>query len=232
MYRGACDVYPTAQIANIWSVWRIYRLILVQIKLQLAASIRQVASDHDHTTQEDKHMNDIMDTTRHTREIEGLLDFLCHSVPFYLGNRTGPTSFSDMDNSELVFPSYHDLPPTDDALLSYLRSDCYVSRVDHRRHVVLHGALHIMCILAYHIGLFAEARDLLITQLFGHEQERGIAEQFVRSVYLLRLFPSGSSFGTGPDDSGVETQNGDLKLSKVEAMASTVRQRLWTVSVL
>lgn len=232
LYQGACDVYPTVQIANIWSVWRIYRLLLIQIKLQLAASIRKLARDQKHAIQEDKHMDDIMDITRHTRENQELLDSLCHSVPFYLGNRRVPAVFSDMENSELVFPSYHDLQPTDEAFLSYLGSDCYVSRVDHRRHVVLHGALHVMSILAYHIGLFAEARSLPVIQTFGHEQKNWISEQFLRSVYLLRLIPEGPSLDAGHYDREVETQFGDMEVSKVEAMASTIRRRLWTISIL
>ena len=231
VYQGACDVYPTVQIANIWSVWRIYRLILIQIKFQLAARIRKLVWDQRHAMQEDKNMDDIMDSTRHSRENQELLDSLCHSVPFYLGNRRVPAVFSDMENSELIFPSYHDLQPTDDAFLSYLGSDCYVSRVDHRRHVVLHGALHIMSILAYHIELFAEARSLRVTQAFSHEQRNWISEQFLRSVYLLRLIPETSSLDAGHYDRAVGTQLGDLEVSKVEAMASTIRQRLWTLSI-
>lgn len=232
VYQGACDVYPTVQIANIWSVWRIYRLLLIQIKLQLAASFRKLACDQKHAIQEDRNMDDIMDTTRHIRENQELLDSLCHSVPFYLGNRRVPAVFSDMENSELIFPSYHNLQSTDDAFLSYLESDCYVSSADHRRHVVLHGALHIMSILAYHIGLFAEARSLRLTETFGHEQKNWISEQFLRSAYLLRLIPEGPSLDTAHYDRAVETQFGDMEVSKVEAMASTIRRRLWTISIL
>jgi Fungal Zn(2)-Cys(6) binuclear cluster domain/Fungal specific transcription factor domain len=232
MYQGTCDVYPSLQIANIWSVWRIYRLILVQIKLQLAIAIRKLASDQEHAMQEDKHIDEIMDSSRHTREYEELVDSLCHSVPFYLGNRTVPAVLSDMENSELMFPSYHDLEPTDDAFLRYLVSDCYVSRIDHDRHVIVHGALHIMSILAYLTGLFAEARNLRVTRTFRQEQKNWISEQFLRSLCLLRLKPEGSSLNTAHYDPIVETQYGDLKVSEVEAVASTMRQRLWTISVL
>jgi hypothetical protein len=215
-------------------VWRIYRIVLVQIKLQLAAGIRKFAWDQAHAMQEDKHMENIMDSAMHTRENQELVDSICHSVPFYLGNRRVPAVFSDMENSDLVFPGYHDLQPTDDAFLRYLVSDCYVSRADHSRHVILHGALHITSILAYLIGLFAETRSLQVTQTLGQEQRKWISKQFLRSLYLLRMIPEGSllNTNTGHHDRIFETQHDDLKASEVEAMASTMRERLWTVSII
>jgi Fungal Zn(2)-Cys(6) binuclear cluster domain/Fungal specific transcription factor domain len=232
MYQDACDVYPSIQIANIWNVWRIYRIVLVQIKLQLAARIRKFSWDQAHAMQEDENMEDIMDSARHARENQELVDSLCHSVPFYLSNRRFPAVFSDMENSELMFPSYHDLQPTDDAFLRYLASDCYVSRADHSRHVILHGALHIMSILAYLIGLFAESRSLQVTQTLGQEQRNWISKQFLRSLYLLRMIPEGSLLNTGHHDRIVKTQHDDLNVLDVEAMASTMRERLWTLSIL
>lgn len=230
-YQGACDIYPNVQIANIWNAWRTYRLILGQIKLRSAKDLLAIVQAQQGTTLDDAHINDITGQARHTCEAQELVDAICYSIPFYLGNCTEHASLSAMENPQLMFPSYHDLQPFDEAYLQYLVSDNYVSKVDHARHTVMHGPLHVLSILTYLVGLIAGERSLMAPSTLRQEQEHWISEQFHRALLIRGLDSPRSSHPEGQNGC-VQSQQAIVSLSKANASATTVKQWLWTLNIL
>lgn len=151
-YDGSCDIYPSVQIANIWNTWRTYRLIVEHIKMELTQEPLIVFHGEEFTLPPHN------TGAQHIREIQDLIEPMCRSIPFYLGNCSQPMSFTNIDNPQLVFPSYHDLSSTDEAFVNYKHSDHYATKIDHYRHVALHGPLHALSILSNLIGLLSEER--------------------------------------------------------------------------
>ncbi|KAF4959081.1 hypothetical protein FGADI_1959 [Fusarium gaditjirri] len=135
-YRGACDIYPSIQVANIWNTWRIYCLILEDIKGQLTKSSALSAVRHF----DDK--NSISDYaifwTSNERRVQDLVDSICLSVPFYLGNCNYPTDMLSAGSSDIIYPSYHDLPVDDEGYVRFKASDHPCNKCFILRHRYIH----------------------------------------------------------------------------------------------
>lgn len=224
-YHGACDIYPSVQIVNIWNTWRIYRLILEQAKFRLtnylAVSLNEASS-----TQNDLNTGDV------TGEVHELVDSTCFSIPFYLGNCTCPGILANMENPHNKFPSDHDLTPNDEAFLNYKMSDHFVSRLDHSRHVNLHGPLHIVSILSQLIGLLVRERNLNEVCSLQQEQKSWIAGQFIRSLYLMNMMPVCSTKTTKHLDNQYCFQEAIDTVSWAGTLADKFRRDLWTITIL
>lgn len=224
-YHDACDIYPSIQIVNIWNTWRIYRLVLEQAKFLLAKvptpSWNEASSIQNYVNPE------VI-----TCEIQELVDAICYSIPFYLGNCTRPGILLNMENPHNKFPSYHDLSPSDGAFLNYKMSDQYVSRFDHSCHVNLHGPLHTISILSHLIGLFARERNSNEACSLREDQEHWIAGQFIRSLYLMNMIPKCSSEKTKHLDHNFSFQEAIGKVSRAGTLADKFKKELWTITVL
>lgn len=223
-YQDTCDIYPNIQIASLWNVWRIYRLILLEINLQLAKT--SIIGDNNT-------LGRAMDSTQRVREAQELLDSISYSVPFYLGNRVGPATLSDMGTPQCIFPSYHDLISSHrEAFLQYQCSDSYMSEIDHSRHAILQGPWRIMNILAYLEGLLAEEDSLVGPQLLKAEQKDWILGQFFRSLYVQRLVPTCPLPKMTYQRDESHPRQIPFKALHAEHLASKVRDGLWIMNIL
>ncbi|KAH7253722.1 uncharacterized protein BKA55DRAFT_566141 [Fusarium redolens] len=230
-YRGACEIYPSIQVANIWNAWRIYRLILEDIKYQLAEP--SALSAVQHFDIENAISDCTMLWTSNEREVQDLVDSICFSIPFYLGNCNYPADILSMRSSDIIYPSFHDLPPDDEAYLRFKASDQYVSKLDHSRHVTLHGQVHAISVLSYVIDISMSSRQNR-PSLLREEQKEWIASQFIRSIYSMRPIFGGLSErrahqGTKDLKHGLEAMD---TVSIARTLAMKVKKELWTVSIL
>lgn len=188
MHFNACDVYPSIQIATIWNVWRIYRISLTHMRLRLIRrhSTMHLCPDSDVCGRgfwDEPYL-------RATLIWEGrtLLDDICYSIPFYLGDRTEPTTLIDIEDHQHHFPSYHDLAETDEAFQHYKNSENYLSKVDHHTHVALQGPFHLGSILSHLLPLIPE--ELIEnTPIERQRQIDWVSEQLARTLHLLRVNP-------------------------------------------
>jgi hypothetical protein len=214
-YQGACDVYPSAQTATIWNVWRTYCLILIRIKLQLTNAIADGVESSIELKQ---------------KALE-LVDGICYSVPFYLGNRVAPMTLHDVADTQLVFPSYHDLPFTDECFMRYRASSSYISKINHSRHMTLQGPLNIMSILASLIKPSTDTHSLLSASTSHQTQNSWILEQFQRSLYILHLVPDSpiSSLNCHKGVGGLEQKV--VQILEAEMMANKIQQEPWTMTL-
>ncbi|ENH67950.1 Transcriptional regulatory protein moc3 [Fusarium oxysporum f. sp. cubense race 1] len=230
-YRGACDIYPSIQVANIWNAWRIYCLILEDIKDQLTKSSALSAVQHfDDGNSISDHA---MFWTSNERRVQELVDSICLSIPFYLGNGNYSTDILSTGSSDIIYPSCHDLPVDDEGYMRFKASDQYVSKLDHSRHVTLHGQVHAISVLSYVIDITMNSvRNR--SSFLREEQKEWIASQFIRSIYSMRPIFGGVSErrahqGTVGLDHGLQAAD---TVSIAKAFAIKVQKELWTISIL
>lgn len=211
-YDGSVDVYPSIQIANIWNMWRIYRLIIEEIKRDLF---------HNLVTES------VNPKAKRCQETQDLVKSICRSIPFYLGNLSKPVSFADINDQKLYFPCFHDLLPTSETFAAYKKSNHYVSRIDHNRHNVIHGPIAALSVLSSLIGLFEEhSTPLSSTEDELQRQKLWIYGQFRRSLHLMRFIPADH------DETGaMYRQSGDGEMMSTQ-LADDIRQALCTVNLL
>ncbi|SCO81481.1 uncharacterized protein FRV6_05694 [Fusarium oxysporum] len=230
-YRGACDIYPSIQVANIWNAWRIYCLILEDIKDQLTKS--SALSAVQHFDDENSISDYAMFWTSNERRVQELVDSMCLSIPFYLGNCNYPTDILSTGSSDIIYPSHHDLPVDDEGYMRFKASDQYVSKLDHSRHVTLHGQVHAISVLSYVIDISMNSvRNR--PSFLREEQKEWIASQFIRSIYSMRPIFGGVSErrahqGTVGLDHGLQAAD---TVSIAKAFAIKVQKELWTISIL
>ncbi|RYC89739.1 hypothetical protein BFJ63_vAg7397 [Fusarium oxysporum f. sp. narcissi] len=230
-YRGACDIYPSIQVANIWNAWRIYCLILEDIKDQLTKP--SALSAVQHVDDENSISDYAMFWTSNERRVQELVDSMCLSIPFYLGNCNYPTDILSTGSSDIIYPSHHDLPVDDEGYMRFKASDQYVSKLDHSRHVTLHGQVHAISVLSYVIDISMNSvRNR--PSFLREEQKEWIASQFIRSIYSMRPIFGGVSErrahqGTVGLDHGLQAAD---TVSIAKAFATKVQKELWTISIL
>ncbi|CAG7557458.1 unnamed protein product [Fusarium equiseti] len=211
-YDGSVDVYPSIQIANIWNMWRIYRGIVEEVKRNLFNNFITES---------------VKPKAKRCQETQDLVNSICRSIPFYLGNLSKPVSFADINGLELYFPCFHDLLPTDEAFVAYKKSNHHVSRIDHNRHNVIHGPIAALSVLSSLIGLFEEhSSSLLSAENELQRQKQWIYGQFRRSLHLMRFIPAAHD-ETG--DMYRKSWNGEPMNG---GLADAIRQALCTVNLL
>ncbi|RBR09323.1 uncharacterized protein FIESC28_09931 [Fusarium coffeatum] len=211
-YDGSVVIYPSIQITNIWNMWRIYRLIVEEVKRNLFNNLVTES---------------VNPQVKRSQETQDLIKSICRSIPFYLGNLSKPVSFTDINDQKLHFPCFHDLLPTSETFIAYKKSNHYVSRIDHNRHNVIHGPIASLSVLSSLIRLFEEhSPPLLSAEDELQRQKRWIYGQFRRSLHLMRFIPADH------DETG-ETywQSGNGEMMNTQ-LADDIRQALCTVNLL
>ncbi|KAF5588559.1 uncharacterized protein FSUBG_11479 [Fusarium subglutinans] len=101
-YFGFCDIYPTVQIATIWNVWRVCRLMILRMQFYLLTKSPSEALQQTILIATKDHSFPDPNLGRE------LVDSICRSVPFYLGNRQNHGGLHDLADPAIRFPNYHD----------------------------------------------------------------------------------------------------------------------------
>ncbi|PWY81584.1 hypothetical protein BO94DRAFT_146319 [Aspergillus sclerotioniger CBS 115572] len=177
-YQSTCEIYPSSQIATIWNLWRLHRLLIVKIKLGL------LECDGMSKPEELAELQDILQV---------LVDGVCYSVPFYLGNLSKPLSIADFADPTVVLPSSY-LPSRN----GNWNKDHHPLVVDeHRRHIIAQGPWHIMSPLSRLLTLCFEEHGPRTFLRAG--QYEWIRDQFLRVTTLLHIPPveAGAHHGRG-----------------------------------
>lgn len=183
-YRSVCEVYPSCQIANVWNLWRFQRLLLIKITIDCLQKTIQLFQVELTKYQASGVVDDIFECKE---TVQKLVDSVCYSVPFFLGNRTRQSTITDFTDSEILIPSYHLPAPGDKKSLNTKDHDAGGSRDDHRLPVIAQGPWHVMSPLSHLLTLFSENNGQLLALRPG--QQEWIQEQFQRVTTLLHLSP-------------------------------------------
>lgn len=187
-YQDTCEIYTTCQVAAIWNLWRVQRLILATI----------IADSHQRL----QGVPVSMDTGGEA--VQELVDGICYSVPFYLGNRSKPMSLSDFTDSSISYP-------TDTT--SYT-SEFYTTttRSEHTSHIIPQGPWHMLSPLSRLLSLFADGSGLAIAPFVRIGQLEWVREQFLRVTLLLHIssvqgkYAKPRSRALTPEDERAETE--------------------------
>ncbi|KAF2728112.1 hypothetical protein EJ04DRAFT_110567 [Polyplosphaeria fusca] len=174
-YMGSCDIYPSCQIANIWNLWRLQRLVLVKLTLGL----------HDNASRSLGGMPGEIEHVALGEVAQELIDSVCRSVPFYLGNRCVPSNMADFTDATIFLPSCPSAAQNNNADDVHRHLD--MPSDEHRRHIIAQGPWHIMSPLSRLLTLFSE--DARTASLLRPATCQWVRAQFLRVLTLLHISP-------------------------------------------
>ncbi|KAI8655924.1 hypothetical protein NCS55_01245800 [Fusarium keratoplasticum] len=170
-YQCICEVYPSCQIASIWNLWRFQRLVLAKITLGSLGAFSDLSYFRSANGQ---FLDDPTDFVNCQKILQEVVDSVCYSIPFHLGNRTARSSLADFTDPTILLPSQGSL-------------DAVISGDDHRRHVIAQGPWRAMHPLSRCLTLFSEDDGEVIASLLRPGQREWISDQFLRVATLLHL---------------------------------------------
>ncbi|KAG4280569.1 hypothetical protein FPRO06_11902 [Fusarium proliferatum] len=173
-YFGFCDIYPTVQIATIWNVWRVCRLMVLRMKFYLLA---KAPSDLLQQTVLIATKDDGFPDPNHGRE---LVDSICRSIPFYLGNRQNHGGLHDLTDPAIRIPNYHDEDLDEAIRTQYLQGDQAMSLSDYKRHILIQGPSHALLHLNSLIKVLSKEGGDLICRGLHRDKVVWMQEQFLR----------------------------------------------------
>lgn len=156
-YQSVCEVYPSCQVATIWNSWRIQRLLVLKILINPAIQemyLGEIPNTHL--------KNGVSFASQ--QAIQDLVDSVCYSIPFCLGNRLHRLSMADFDDPTILFPTNNSLG-----------------------HIIAQGPWHLMSPLSRLVTLFAEGEGQIMEGLLRPGQYQWICEQFLRLVEILGI---------------------------------------------
>jgi hypothetical protein len=178
-YLSVCEVYISCQVATIWNLWRVQRVLLAIIILE---SFNTSLHPSQFEPLEDTALACIKDSSKYKQILGELIDSICYSVPFYLGNRTKWSCLDQFTDPAILLPSYHSLASM------YKQNDNFTTLKDeHRRHVIARGPWLLMSPLSRVLALFSEEHSQLIASFLRPGQYEWICEQFLHIAILLHL---------------------------------------------
>jgi hypothetical protein len=183
-YQETYEIYLSMQIAAIWNVSRGYELIVLKMMLvflSLNPGHVEVTNDSGTPTYTIDLIFNIQDV------IQDIVDSICHSVPFFIGNRTAPSILSDLTDPHVVLPGFYSLNMTDETLPDYVRNAKYVSREDHTQHVIARGPWHLMSALSHLLDRAAEPYGAFLVQSLREGQFEWIRSQVVRIAIIMKI---------------------------------------------
>ncbi|VUC23755.1 unnamed protein product [Clonostachys rosea] len=186
-YLGDCDIFPTVQIASIWSNWRSYRVALFKATLILLRQLPKISPQVVQVAYgELQDIQDLEQTTR--RSIQETFDAMCRTVPFYMGNRrTEVASVHDLVAPELHFPSYHDPGTCDPSALEQWPSDEMLSLGDYLGHIKALGAWHALTPLSFMLSVCNDEYGSLVAQSLRPGQLQWVRKELARAAVVLNM---------------------------------------------
>lgn len=187
LYQSTCEIYPSCQVAAIWNLWRIQRILIVKIRLSLLDATLNTWPPCELECDNGMPSN-LEELAELQHVLQELVDSVCYSVPFHLGNLSKPGSIADFVDPTILFPSSpHDPRAAFD---------------EHRCHIIAQGPWQIMSPLSRLLTFCFEESGPPIKSLFRPGQYEWIRDQFLRVTMLLHIPPVEASdhYGCGSSD--------------------------------
>lgn len=171
-YQSVCEVYPTCQIGTIWNLWRVQRLLLAKIILGPSNSVT-IASNEDFI--------------KYHHILQEMVDSVCYSVPFFLGNQAGSLSISSFTDPSVLLPSHDHLTSSNEKMFQKKFIRPQTPQEENRRHIIAQGPWHIMSPLSRLLTFFLEDNGHLMATFLEPGQYEWIRDQFLRVTTLLGI---------------------------------------------
>jgi len=183
-FRSRCDVYPSCQVASIWNLWRFHRILLIKMTLDLIDAFsaqRCFVPAGQNGTSQQSYLVD------RRAILQKMVDSVCYSVPFYLGNRTKRSSLTDFTDASILLAV--ESPCKNGTLHDRYRLGVADSRDDYRRHIIAQGPWRAMHPLSSLLTLFSGDSGEVVTGSLRPGQRDWIRIQLSRVATLLHLPP-------------------------------------------
>jgi hypothetical protein len=227
-YSDVCLIYPNIQIASLWNIWRRLRFILLRIKFALVQAflslkerpVRSSANFAIHQAAVTPNYHE------YVQGIHGLVDSICHSVPFFLGSLTEPCTASQLEEPGVVFPSYHVLETSTEAYKLYESGRHFMSQDNHRRHAVVQGPWNLLAALTQVLDLLGDEHSHYKPLHLQHGQASWIRAQYHRVLKILHLEHRKSVINTGQNPGRDNVGASSEGLSRMRAIERRIVEAL------
>lgn len=188
MYLDTYDIYPTVEIASIWNTWRNYSLIAFSLQYQLEEQLYRHSPPSCGMTESKVDHN----------KVQGIVDSLCYSIPFYLGNRSRPSAMENSVSVPIVFPSFYTLHLFGNDLGARSKYEKTMTGEETYNNATNQGAWQLTPILRSLISTLSKPSSHLLRAHLRDGQLRWIQQQMVR---VSRLFGTSLIESAKPIDS-------------------------------
>jgi len=211
-YQDVCEIYPSCQIASIWNLWRCYRLLLAQMFLVLLRKYPRLEGYPD--------FSDVANPLFWQWDLQEAVDTICYTIPFYLGNRSRPSSIGDFSDPTITLLSHHSVSLGNPRRLG-LEHGPFMPRDEHKRHAIAQGPWQIMGPLSRVLNLFSGEHGWVITEAIRPGQHDWIRDQLLRVTVLLRL-----PVNEGHDYKRMSEENLSVEIPKADYIARRLHEGL------
>ncbi|CAH0038235.1 unnamed protein product [Clonostachys rhizophaga] len=180
-YGGDCDIYPSLQIAATWNDWRNYRILLFEMTIGILDRVPPTAFSYFDVNKRAKMEAYARSST------QDMVDSLCRSIPFHLGNRFFSGCLDDLNDPSIVVPSYYDLEFCSDNLFKATSEENLAIAEAYRRHVIGLGPWHISVPLCNLIRMISEPFGSFIARSLRPGQLDFVREELIRASMILQI---------------------------------------------
>ncbi|KAJ5261323.1 C6 zinc finger domain protein [Penicillium angulare] len=224
-YLSTCEIYSSCSVATLWNFWRVQRLLIVKIAIGSLNTISTRGTDCPGSN-ETLPVNDYF--VGYINTFQSLMDSVCYSVPFYLGNRIRPLNITDFDDPEILFPSCDFFIHKGEGPFDEKITGPQSSRDEYRRHLHAQGPWHVLTPLIRLLTFFLDDCGQLLATFLRSGQIEWIREQLLRVTTLLHLPSQTGEFNEKLQLSNLLPQGSDG--TRVERLAQDIRQGLTFMS--
>ncbi|KAH0194789.1 amidase signature enzyme, partial [Aureobasidium melanogenum] len=180
-HESVCEVYVSCPVADTWNLWRFQRMILLGIKLRSLVETLRITQAQDIS----QGVTHEFQSCRHIAQ--ELVDGVCYSIPFYLGNRMNPVCISDFADLDILLPDYH-LPQSKTTCDIVAHGYTFnVQDRDRRHHIISQGPWQAMNPLSRLLSILSDDHGQLLGTFIKPGQYEWICSQFVRVTKILHL---------------------------------------------
>lgn len=181
MYESICEVYVSCPVADTWNLWRFQRMILLGIILRSFSEMLRM------TKAQSVFQDASQPLERYGRTAQELMDSVCYSIPFYLGNRTNPVSISDFADPEILVLIYSEPQSNTTCDMVPQGQISNVQNRDRRNHLISQGPWHAMNPLSRLLSVLTDDYEQGLAAVIRPGQCEWIRSQFVRVTKILHL---------------------------------------------
>lgn len=177
-FEGTCHVYTSICAARLMNDWRSYRLTIALLHLHLQMTRGPKRRDIE---------TNVISTYTLVKRVQWLVDGVCASVPFFLGNRTNVGTVLDFDDPTWKFPTCHDMCEMYDLRGHPAKPMGLETLADHTSHAISQGVWYIMGNLTQLIAFFLTNGSLSPLLSLRAGQSSWICHQYLRNLSLLSI---------------------------------------------
>ncbi|VUC29863.1 unnamed protein product [Clonostachys rosea] len=180
-YGGDCDIYPSLQVAATWNTWRNYRILLFKMTIGILDRVPPTAFSYFDINKRAK-----MEAYARS-SIQDMVDSLCRSIPFHLGNRIFSGSLDDLNDPNIEVPSYYDLEFCSDNQFEATSEENLAISEAYRRHVIALGPWHISVPLCNLVSIISEPFGSFIARSLRPGQLDFVRGELIRVAMILQI---------------------------------------------